>query len=69
MAAFLAWPTTTPESPEWEVWVVDQAGQPIEGMTVRMTYQNYSAEIESHPDDRTTDAKGSRRLCITDIDC
>src|SRR4029077_11842073 len=32
--------------------------QPIQGMTVRLTYQNYSAESESHSEDLPTDANG-----------
>jgi hypothetical protein len=58
LGVFLAWPTTTIQCPMWEVWVVDQSGQPLQGMTVRLTYQNYSAESESHSEDLQTDAKG-----------
>src|ERR1700674_955871 len=55
---FLAWPTTTAQSPFWEVWVVDEAGQPLEGMTVTLTYQNYSAESEGHSEVKRTDPGG-----------
>src|SRR5258708_37053991 len=55
---FLAWPTTTAQSPFWEVWVVNEAGQPIEGMTVTLHYQNYSAEPEGHSEQKQTDAGG-----------
>jgi hypothetical protein len=55
---FLAWPTTTAQSPFWEVRVVNEAGQPIEGMTVTLTYQNYSAEPEGHSEQKQTDAGG-----------
>jgi hypothetical protein len=58
VVTFLAWPTTTAQCPTWEVHVVDQAGQPVERMTVRLSYQNYSAESESHSEDLQTDAKG-----------
>jgi len=58
MVVFLAWPTTTMQSPMWDVWVVDQSGRPLQGMTVRLSYQNYSAESESHSEDLQTDAKG-----------
>jgi hypothetical protein len=58
LVVFLAWPTTTAQCPMWEVWVVDESGQPLQGMTVRLTYQNYSAELESHSEDLQTDAKG-----------
>jgi hypothetical protein len=54
----LAWPTTTTQSPFWEVWVVDEAGQPLEGMTVTLTYQNYSAESEGHSEQKRTDPGG-----------
>jgi len=52
------WPVTTLETPRWEVWVVDENGQPLEGMTVAMTYQNYSAESEGHIEELYTDAAG-----------
>jgi hypothetical protein len=26
--------------PAWDVWVVDDRGQPVRGVTVRLTYQN-----------------------------
>src|SRR5258708_40042011 len=55
---FLAWPTTTAQSPFWEVWVVNEAGQPIVGMTVTLHYQNYSAEAEGHSGQKQTDACG-----------
>ncbi len=56
--AFLAWPTTTAQCPMWEVWVVNESGQPLEGMIVRLTYQNYSAESDSHSEDLRTDTRG-----------
>jgi hypothetical protein len=58
LAAFFLWPTTTAQCPMWEVWVVDETGQPLEGMTVRLTFQNYSAESDSHSVDVSTDARG-----------
>ena len=54
----LAWPTTTAESPLWEVWVVNEAGQPLEGMTVTLDYENYTAESEGHLERRETDVNG-----------
>jgi hypothetical protein len=45
-------------APEWEVIVVDEHGRPVEGMTVRETWQNYSVEAAGHETDRQTDAKG-----------
>jgi hypothetical protein len=58
LVIFLAWPTTSAQSPFWEVWVVNEANQPIEGMTVTLTYQNYSAESEEHSEQKKTDALG-----------
>jgi hypothetical protein len=52
------WPVTTLETPRWEVWVVDESGQPLEGMTVAMTYQNYSAESEGHIEELHTHTAG-----------
>jgi len=45
-------------APTWQVWVVDEAGVPIEGMTVRRVYQNYSTESEDHTEDQITDKQG-----------
>jgi hypothetical protein len=58
LTVFMAWPTTTAQCPMWDVWVVDQSGQPLQGMTVRLTYQNYSVESGSHSEDLQTDASG-----------
>jgi hypothetical protein len=58
LIVYLVWPTNTPESPFWEVWVVNEAGQPIEAMTVTLTYENYSAEYEGHSEHKYTDANG-----------
>jgi hypothetical protein len=54
----LAWPTTSAQSPLWEVWVVNDAGQPLEAMTVTLHYQNYSAEPEGHSEQKRTDVHG-----------
>jgi hypothetical protein len=56
--AFLAWPTATVQCPTWGVQVVDDSGHPLQGMTVRLSYKNYSGESESHHEDLQTDAKG-----------
>jgi hypothetical protein len=45
-------------SPRWQVWVVDQTGAPVEGMTVRRIYQNYSTEAKGHENDQITDING-----------
>lgn len=45
-------------SPEWSVLVVDESGNPIPGILVRLEYQNYSVERGGHEEDRTTDEHG-----------
>jgi hypothetical protein len=40
------------------VWVLDQNGHAVSGITVRLSYQNYSVEDETHEIDRTTDQDG-----------
>jgi hypothetical protein len=54
----VAWPTRYLASPRWEVWVVKDDGQPIPQVNVRLVYQNYSAEGESHEVTLKTDANG-----------
>lgn len=51
-------PVKSPGCPAWDVWVTNQSGQPVSGVTVRLTYQNYSAEQESHEIDAITDVHG-----------
>jgi hypothetical protein len=60
-AVFAQWlfPVSSLAAPEWEVTVVDEHGSPIEGMTVRRTWQNYSVEATGHEMDRQTDANGN----------
>ena len=58
LLGFLTWPTATVQCPMWEVQVVNESGQPIEGMTVRLSYMNYSAESKSHEEDLRTNASG-----------
>lgn len=55
---YLLWPVTTLNCPRWEVWVVDKNGTPVEGLTVRLDYQNYSAEDHQHEVALTTDDRG-----------
>src|ERR1700730_5254270 len=59
-AVFAYWlfPISSLAAPEWEVTVVDDHGRPVEGMTVRETWQNYSVEATGHEMDRQTDARG-----------
>lgn len=58
LVIFLAWPVTSPESPHWEVWVTNESGQPLDGMTVTLTCQNYSAESEGHSEQKQTGPDG-----------
>jgi hypothetical protein len=58
LAALALIPIPYLASPRWEVWVVDNAGTPIEGMTVRRVYQDYSIESEGHEEDRITNGQG-----------
>ena len=51
-------PVRTLSCPAWEVQVVDKDGHPVSGMTVRLSYQNYSAESQSHEVDAITDQQG-----------
>lgn len=53
-----AWPVRYLASPRWEVWVVNDEGQPITQVYVRLVYKNYSAEGESHEFTLTTDQSG-----------
>ena len=59
-AVFAYWlfPISSLAAPEWEVTVVDEHGKPVEGMTVRETWQNYSVEATGHEADGQTDANG-----------
>ena len=44
--------------PTWDVWVVDDSGQPLRDVTVLLVYQNYSTESRSHEDNRITNERG-----------
>ena len=41
-------PVKTMDAPDWNVCVVDEANQPVRGILVRESYQNYSAEWQGH---------------------
>ena len=51
-------PLTTLNCPSWDVWISDENGRPVPGITVRLSYKNYSAECESHEIDAITDSQG-----------
>jgi hypothetical protein len=51
-------PVKSLDAPLWKVSVVDESSQPVAGITVRESYQNYSAEFEGHEYDLATDAQG-----------
>jgi len=53
-----AWPTNYLACPRWEVWVVDDNGEPLRHVNVRLVYQNYSAEGTSHELTLAADEKG-----------
>ena len=58
MLVGVSYPVPYTAAPKWEVWVVDETGAPIGGMTVRLSYRNYSTESEGHELDATTDSLG-----------
>jgi len=56
--AFALVPFASPHCPGWTVTVVDKEDHPIPGMTVRLSYQNYSLEDQQHEMDRIADQRG-----------
>jgi hypothetical protein len=57
-AVLILIPFRTLNCPTWDVWVTYLGGEPAAGVTVRLTYQNYSLERESHQIDAITDGRG-----------
>ena len=45
-------------SPRWDVWIVTDDGRPLAGINVRLVYQNYSTEGQSHEVTLRTDENG-----------
>ena len=45
-------------APQWDVWVKNETGAPLPGLSVRLTYENYSTESESHEITLVTDQSG-----------
>jgi len=52
------YPIPSPATPRWEVWVVDEKGNPVEGALVRLDWQNYSAETTDHEESLYSDENG-----------
>ncbi len=45
-------------SPQWTIVVSDEAGHPLRGMLLRLSYENYSVEDSDHEIDLSTDSIG-----------
>ena len=58
IASFLV-PLPYLATPKWSVHVVDEAGRPLAGMTVRLSWENYSVENASHEQDLASDQNGN----------
>jgi hypothetical protein len=56
--SFLLIPIPYKASPQWTVRVVDEAGNPLQGMLVRLSFENYSVESTDHEVDLNTDSQG-----------
>ena len=60
-AAFLLvafWPVPSPVNPRWEVFVVDQAGKPVQGLHVLMTWESDSEGRENTQQTLLADKNG-----------
>jgi hypothetical protein len=53
-----AWPMSYLASPRWDVRIVTDVGQPVPQINVRLVYQDYSVESESHEVTLRTDEDG-----------
>jgi hypothetical protein len=49
------WPWRYLAFPRWEVWVIDNGGNPVPGICARLVYVNYSTENQGHEITLTTD--------------
>jgi len=45
-------------APKWDVVVLNEAGESLSGLNVRLVYENYSAESDSHEITLVTDQSG-----------
>jgi hypothetical protein len=52
------YPVSYLAAPAWEVWIADESGAPVQGMTVRLSYQHYSVESSGHEQDAISDSHG-----------
>lgn len=51
-------PVRSLQAPKWDVEVVDKSGNPVSGISVRESYQNYSAELTGHEETGITEVNG-----------
>ena len=58
LLALCLWPTSYLASPSWNVVVVDADGRPRQHANVRLVYENYSVEANSHELTLQTDEAG-----------
>ena len=45
-------------SPQWTIVVTDERGHPLQGLLLRLSYENYSVEDTDHEMDLYTDSAG-----------
>ncbi len=51
-------PSSETVAPDWDVTTLDRFHHPLEGVTVREVWQQYSLEQLSHEEDKLTDDAG-----------
>ena len=56
-AAFIPYPQIV--APAWTVTTVSASHSPLQGVTVREVWEQYSLEASSHEEDRLTDSEGT----------
>jgi hypothetical protein len=52
------WPIKYLASPNWDVWVTQKDGAPVQSIKVRLSYQNYSTENKDHEITLIADQRG-----------
>ncbi len=55
-------PIKSLEAPTWDVWVTDESGVALQGVLVRESHTNYSAEFQGGEESLTTDQAGHVRF-------